>query len=95
MGLKIDLEQARQVVQGLKGLGDHLIPTGPPAGEGAGPEKSVSAVAAVSASSDHVAKEYGKLLQEAAEFLGRAVQAFVDVDQNNAANVRAAGPESM
>lgn len=26
MGLNIDLDRARQVVQGLKGLGDHLVP---------------------------------------------------------------------
>lgn len=76
MGLNIDLDRARQVVQGLKGLGDHLVPTGAPAAESAGPEKSVAAVSAVSASGDHVAKEYGALLQEAAAFLGRAVQAF-------------------
>ncbi|MGH3724582.1 MAG: hypothetical protein ACRDUS_10715 [Mycobacterium sp.] len=95
MGLQIDLDQARQVAEGLKGLGDHLIPAGSPAGEGTGPEKSVAAALAVSVSSDHVAKEYGTLLQEAATFLGRAVQTFENMDQNNAANVRAAGPQSM
>ncbi|MFD6199307.1 hypothetical protein ACFWE3_21645 [Mycobacteriaceae bacterium NPDC060252] len=95
MGLQIDLEQARQVVAGLKSLGDHLIPAGPPAAEGSGPERSVVAATAVSTSSDHVAKEYGALLQEAAAFLGRAVQTFENMDQNNAASINAAGPQSM
>lgn len=35
MGLNIDLDRARQVVQGLKGLGDHLVPAGAPAAESA------------------------------------------------------------
>ncbi|MFT8180873.1 hypothetical protein ACLXNF_25145 [Mycobacteroides chelonae] len=95
MGLQIDLDQARQVAAGLKGLGDHLIPAGSPAAEGAGPEKSVAATLAVSVSSDHVAKEYGTLLQEAAAFLGHAVQTFENMDQNNAANINVAGPQSM
>ncbi|MBN7301209.1 hypothetical protein IUQ79_04835 [Mycobacteroides abscessus subsp. bolletii] len=95
MGLNIDLDRARQVVQGLKGLGDHLVPAGAPAAESAGPEKSVAAASAVSASGDHVAKEYGALLQDAAAFLGRAVQAFESMDQNNAANIHSSGPQNM
>ncbi len=95
MGLQIDLDQARQVVAGLKSLGDHLIPARPPVAEGSGPERSVAAATAVSTSSDHVAKEYGALLQEAAAFLGRAVQTFENMDQNNAASINTAGPQSM
>ncbi|OAT69183.1 hypothetical protein AWB85_22065 [Mycobacteroides immunogenum] len=95
MGLHIDPDRARQVVQGLKSLGDDLVPTSSLAAESAGPEKSVAAVSAVSASGDHVAKEYAALLQEAAAFLSSAVQAFESTDQNSAANIRSSDPQNM
>ncbi|QCH21784.1 hypothetical protein [Mycobacteroides salmoniphilum] len=93
-GLQVDATQAREVAQQLKQLGDSLIPAASAPQESPGPEKSIAAIAAVFAASDHFSKECGSFLQREGATLERAVHAFEDMDQRNAGNIGAVDPRN-
>lgn len=93
-GLHVDVTLARQAAQRLMQLGESLIPGSPRPSESSGPEKSIAAIGAVYAASEHFSKECGSFLQREGATLERAVQAFESMDQRNAGNISAADPRA-
>lgn len=94
-GLQVNVTLARQVAQRLKQLGDSLIPGAPRPSESPGPEKSIAAIGAMYAASEHFSKECGSFLQREGATLDSAVQAFESTDQQNAGNIGAADRQGM